>query len=454
MQGHPEEINGDESVSKTFWRFAIPSIAAMVISGIYQVIDGIFVGIYIGFEGLAGINMAWPILGSIMGIGIMIGMGGGALMSIYRGERQREKVSRTLSSALGLIALFGLMSSFVLALSIDELLQLQGAKGEPLRLASEYLNIFIYAAVFTIASGALPMLVRNDNSPKVATALTIIGAVTNILLDYLLIGVFDMALKGAAIATVISQALILLLALGYFLSSMSTIKLTVYSIRIELLMKITSLGASSLFMFMYFSFITALHNKLFMLHGSAVHVGAFAIVGYMATIYYLFAEGLASGMQPPVSYFFGAKKYSKVEQTVKLAFKVIVVSGIGAVIILNAFPAQIIQVFAQGDNTLLEAAVQGVRLHLFALYLDGFIFLASVYFMAVGKGMYALLVSVGNILIQVPFLYLLPQWLSVEGVWLSVPLSNITLILVIAPLLCRDVIKMRKRSANSELILA
>ncbi|EAS45259.1 MATE family efflux transporter [Photobacterium profundum] len=439
MQDNTITIDSNESIARTFWRYAIPSIAAMVVNGLYQVIDGIFVGHYVGYEGLAGINIAWPIIGIIAGLGIMIGMGAGSLLSIYRGEGNNAKAQQTLSSSLWLIALFGALSMLLIHYFGTTLLTAQGAVGNTLNFSLDYINVFTWGAGFTIAAGALPMLIRNDDSPNFATGLMILGAVMNIILDYLFIGLFDLGLKGAAIATVISQLTVFIIGVGYFFSARSQIKINKLTLNFSIASKAVTLGASSLFMFLYFSFIVALHNKLFMVYGSSIHVGAFAIIGYLGTMYYLIAEGIAGGMQPPVSYYFGSKQIDKIKATVMLALKIILISGVVSVALLNLYPETVISLFSKNDPLLLAETQNGLRLHLFALYLDGFIFLASVYFMAVNQGGKALAISIGNMLIQLPFLYFLPQWLGVDGIWLSVPISNIVLTLIVAPLLWRDI---------------
>lgn len=450
MQDNIITIDSNESIARTFWRYAIPSIAAMVVNGLYQVIDGIFIGHYVGYEGLAGINIAWPIIGILAGLGIMIGMGSGSLLSIYRGEGNHAKAHQTLSSSLWLIALFGALSMFLIHYFGTLLLTAQGAIGNTLNFSLDYINIFTWGAGFTIAAGALPMLIRNDNSPNFATGLMILGAVMNIILDYLFIGLFDLSLKGAAIATVISQLTVFIIGVGYFFSARSQVQIKNLTFNLTIASKAVTLGASSLFMFLYFSFIAALHNKLFMEYGSSVHVGAFAIVGLLATMYYLIAEGIAGGMQPPVSYYFGSKQIDKIKATVMLAFKIILISGVVSVVLLNIYPETAISLFSKNDPLLLAETQNGLRLHLFALFLDGFIFLASVYFMAVDQGGKALAISIGNMLIQLPFLYFLPQWLGVDGIWLSVPISNIVLTLIVAPLLWRDI--QRSSQKHSELI--
>ncbi len=429
------------TVSQHFWKYAIPSIAAMLVSGLYQIIDGIFVGHYVGFEGLAGINMAWPVICCIAGVGMMIGMGGGSLLSISRGENKPEDGQRVLNNAIALIVLLSIAAAVFIQLWGESLLLLQSASGANYTMAMDYIEVFAYGAFFTAAATALPLLVRNDENPGLATKLLIVGATLNIALDYLLIAVYPLGLKGAAIATLVSQAVVVVLGFSYFFSSKANTKakLNLSSICFSQMKHIIVLGSSSLFMFLYFSFIIALHNYLFMKFGSAVHVAAFAIVGYVATTFFLLAEGIASGMQPPVSYYYGAKEVNNIKATVKLAVKVIMVLAVSTVTFINVFPEFVIGFFSSQDQALMAETLIGMRLHLFALVLDGLIFIATMYFMAVNQGGRSLTISLGNMLIQIPFLLMLPSLLGVNGIWLSVPLSNIALCIILSPLIFSEI---------------
>ena len=199
-----------------------------------------------------------------------------------------------------------------------------------------------------------------------------------------------------------------------------------------------SLGSSVLIMYLYASFVVALHNYQFMQYGTELTVSAFAIVGYMMTLYYLVAEGIAEGMQPPVSYYYGAKQPQNISKTTFLAIKVTIIAGISWFALLYSFPHTLIGLFNSGYAALTSEAVSGIQLHLFAMFLDGLIVLATVYFMSVDKAGKALTISISNMLVQLPFLYFLPQWLGVNGVWLSMPLSTILLSIIVLPMVWHD----------------
>jgi putative MATE family efflux protein len=446
----PSQNPMSTSINRTFWRYAIPSVAAMLVNGVYQIVDGIFIGQYVGYQGLAGINMAWPIIYVFAGIGLMIGMGSGSLLSVSRGENTHKhdseeansaKINRTLASALILILAFGLLGTIALSFSVDSLLQLQGGTGQTLIMAQQYTTPFIWSLLFTILASALPILIRNDESPNIATGLMVMGACLNIVLDYLLIVQFDLALHGAAIATISAQAAVSIGGIIYFLSSKTSVKFVAskFTFNAKLARQILILGVSSFVMYLYTSFVFALHNRLFMEYGSSLTVGAFAIVGYLMVLYYFVAEGLGEGMQPPVSFFFGAREPKNIKRMVILAAKVSISAGLLWVLILNLFPNAIIGLFNSDDNALLQETISGIQMHLFSMFLDGFVVLAIMYFMAVNEGTKALWISVSNMLIQLPFLYVLPKLLGVNGVWLAMPISNVVIFAIVAPMVWRHI---------------
>ncbi|MEZ9823133.1 MATE family efflux transporter [Shewanella sp. 10N.286.45.A1] len=440
----------DQSIKKTFWRYTLPAIAAMLVNGLYLIVDGIFIGHYIGFEGLAAINMAWPVLYFVVGFGIMVGMGSGSLLSIQRGKGDLTTAPTILTTSMIVMLLLSAVSTFIILFYSSQLLQAQGAIGATLQMGQDYIAVYAWATIATVLSAALPFIIRNDENPNLATILMALGAVINIVLDYLFIGVWDMGLTGAAVATITAQITICLIGLGYFLSGYSNIKwptkFTLFNLSFSRQMLL--LGSSSLFMYLYTSFVFALHNRLFMDYGSSITVGAFAIVGYLMVLYYFVAEGVAEGLQPPVSYYYGAEQHENISKMLKLSVKVTFIAGISWTLLLNLLPELMVGLFNNEDPILISTAVDGIRMHLFAMPLDGFIALASVYFMATNQGKKALIVACSNMLIQLPFLYVLPKIIGVDGVWLAMPLSNITLCLVVMPMVYFD-IKQRQIKGNS-----
>ncbi|MEZ8556567.1 MATE family efflux transporter [Vibrio cyclitrophicus] len=432
------------SISRQFWLYTIPTVAAMLVNGLYQVVDGIFIGRYVGADGLAGINVAWPVIGSILGIGMLVGVGTGALVSIHQGEKDTQGAKQILATGLTLLLAITPIVSAVLFLFADNFLFWQGAEGRVYELGLQYLHILIGASVFTLGSIAMPFLLRNDDSPNLATILMIVGAVINIVLDYLFIALYGWELMGAALATAIAQFVVTALGLAYFFSHRANLRLRWNELRLKLdvIPQIFSIGTSSFFMYAYGSMMVALHNALFSQYGDQLMIGAYAILGYIVTVYYLTAEGIANGMQPLVSYNHGARNQANIRKLLKIAMMSSVLIGVAFVLLLNAFPREFVSVFNSDEPQLVEYTVLGIRLHMFALALDGFLVVAGAYYQAVNKGSKAMFVTIGNMLIQLPFLYIMPKLYGVPGIWITYPLSNIALSVVVMIMLYKDVKKL------------
>ena len=319
------------SIYRQFLRYAIPTVAAMLVNGLYQVVDGIFIGHYVGAEGLAGINVAWPVIGTILGMGMLVGVGTGALASIKQGEKDLHSAKRILATGLLTLVMLAPIVATILWFFADDFLRWQGAQGRTFELGMQYLQILIIGCVFTLGSIAMPFLLRNDDSPNLATLLMVVGALCNIVLDYVLIAWLQWELTGAAIATAISQLIVTSLGFSYFFSKRAKLRLTRACLSMEwrYLPKIFAIGVSSFFMYAYGSTMVALHNSLIIQYGNAVMVGAYAILGYIVTVYYLTVEGIANGMQPLASFNHGARQYDNIRRLLKVAMSIAVLGGGG-----------------------------------------------------------------------------------------------------------------------------
>ncbi|MBY7791504.1 MATE family efflux transporter [Vibrio fluvialis] len=436
------------SIYRQFLRYAIPTVAAMLVNGLYQVVDGIFIGHYVGAEGLAGINVAWPVIGTILGMGMLVGVGTGALASIKQGEKDLHSAKRILATGLLTLVMLAPIVATILWFFADDFLRWQGAQGRTFELGIQYLQILIIGCVFTLGSIAMPFLLRNDDSPNLATLLMVVGALCNIVLDYVLIARLQWELTGAAIATAISQLIVTGLGFSYFFSKRAKLRLTRACLSMEwrYLPKIFAIGVSSFFMYAYGSTMVALHNSLIIQYGNAVMVGAYAILGYIVTVYYLTVEGIANGMQPLASFNHGARQYGNIRRLLKVAMSIAVLGGVVFVLMINLFPEQVIGIFNSNDPRLMEGAVFALKLHMFALFLDGFLVVSAAYYQATNHGGKAMFVTVGNMMVQLPFLYILPKLYGITGVWIAFPLSNIALSCVVGVMLWRDVSRLGKTS--------
>ncbi|MGY0216824.1 MATE family efflux transporter [Endozoicomonadaceae bacterium StTr2] len=435
-----ENLADPDRIRHTFWRYTLPAILGMLVSSIYSTADGIFLGQAVGAEGLAAINMVWPVFSLFIGLGLMCGLGAGTLASIARGQSKPEQARQILGNTIPLLMLLSLVSGILLFAFRAPLMSWLGASGNVLSMADDYLLYISLAAPVGLFGAAVPLLVRNDQNPRLATIIMIAGAVINIVFDYLFIMVLDMQVAGTAIATIIAEGIVMLWGLGYFFSRAANMQLDLSSMKLQFRLSINTLatGASGFFMFMYFGFIMAVHNLVFMKYSGMVAVGAYAIVGYIQAIYYMVAEGVSTGIQPLLSYNKGAGNHNNVRKVFAMAMQVVMVSGLVTILLVNVYPEQITAIFNNSDHELSAHTVTGLRLHLAAIFLDGFIFVSAAYFQALARSSLATTITIANMLVQIPLVLLLPIWFGVTGIWIAVPVSNIFLSIIVLALLIAD----------------
>jgi Na+-driven multidrug efflux pump len=192
-------------------------------------------------------------------------------------------------------------------------------------------------------------------------------------------------------------------------------------------------------MYLYWGLMVAFHNSQFSQYGGTAVLAAYAILGYVVTFYYLTVEGIANGMQPLASYNFGAKQFGNIRKLLMIAMFLSVILGIIVIALLHLFPGEIVNIFNRDGDQVRGYVLQGISLHLFALFLDGFLVVCAAYYQSINSGKKAMFITLGNIIIQPPFLFLLPKWFGLTGVWLAFPLSNITIALFVGWMLFKDV---------------
>lgn len=448
MSAFAENVSMDEPVRRLFWKYVLPTLAAVIINGLYVMVDGVFIGRYIGAGGLAAINLCWPLYGVILGLGGMIGTAGAALASIEKGKGDFAKARAYVGNSICLLGVAGVLNyllvHYLMLPSFN--LQIQDAS-DVIALGTDYASVLQVAGVFSVAATAFPLLIRNDDHPKLATKLMLAGAFANIVGDYLFVARFGWDMTGAAVATVGAQGVISVISLVHFFSSKANLRLRFSDLRpsVKASFKTLVLGFSSFFMYVYFSFLAALYNYMFDKYGGAVSVAAYSLVGYYAGLYYMFSEGLAAGIQPIISYNYGAGRYYNVRRVLKKAVKVVAVSAVVFLGVIYAFPEWCIRLVNNDDAELFKASMTGLRLHMATCYLEAFILVGTVYFQSVDNARTATAVSAVNLFIQVPFVILLPLTWGVEGIWLAYPVANVPLALFVFFAMIRDLRHKTKR---------
>ncbi|MGL6415241.1 MATE family efflux transporter [Aeromonas veronii] len=423
---------GTAPLSRLFWRYVTPTVAAMLITGIYVTIDGIFVGHVLGQDGMAGLMLAYPICAVLYAVGALIGMGASSLVSFYLGQGNPAKARHIVGNALVIVLLASALLSFIGIRYGEPMLAWMGAEGDIFTAGLSYLQAYAWLGVFAVLSMAFSSLLRNDGRPGFVTLIMVVGGLLNVLLDYLLMVVFPFGLAGVATATMLSQAVTGLACLWHFFTPRSQLRISWDTLRpdLRLMGETVRLGVSSFLMYLYLSVVLALHNKALLAVGTSLHVAAYGVISYTEAFFYLVFEGIAMGIQPIASFNAGAGHWRRVLRIRNLALGVTLGIALCAMIPLYLWPEAAVYLFAGDNVTLLPVASLGIWLYFWGLPMEGLLLVGATYFQAINRARIASLLTGGKLVLIGGFLWGFSTLWGVPGVWLALPTCSSLLVLV------------------------
>ncbi|WP_429039043.1 MATE family efflux transporter [Aeromonas veronii] len=423
---------GTAPLSRLFWRYVTPTVAAMLITGIYVTIDGIFVGHVLGQDGMAGLMLAYPICAVLYAVGALIGMGASSLVSFYLGQGNPAKARHIVGNALVMVLLASALLSFIGIRYGEPMLAWMGAEGEIFTAGLSYLQAYAWLGVFAVLSMAFSSLLRNDGRPGFVTLIMVVGGLLNVLLDYLLMVVFPFGLAGVATATMLSLAVTGLACLWHFFTSRSQLRISWDTLRpdLRLMGETVRLGVSSFLMYLYLSVVLALHNKALLAVGTSLHVAAYGVISYTEAFFYLVFEGIAMGIQPIASFNAGAGHWRRVLRIRNLALGVTLGIALCAMFPLYLWPEAAVYLFAGDNATLLPVASLGIWLYFWGLPMEGLLLVGATYFQAINRARIASLLTGGKLVLIGGFLWGFSTLWGVPGVWLALPTCSSLLVLV------------------------
>ncbi len=423
---------GTAPLSRLFWRYVTPTVAAMLITGIYVTIDGIFVGHVLGQDGMAGLMLAYPICAVLYAVGALIGMGASSLVSFYLGQGNPAKARHIVGNALVMVLLTSLLLSVIGIRYGEPMLAWMGAEGEIFTAGLAYLQAYAWLGVFAVLSMAFSSLLRNDGRPGFVTLIMVVGGLLNVLLDYLLMVVFPFGLAGVATATMLSQAVTGLACLWHFFTPRSQLRISWDTLRpdLRLMGETVRLGISSFLMYLYLSVVLALHNKALLAVGTSLHVAAYGVISYTEAFFYLVFEGIAMGIQPIASFNAGAGHWRRVLRIRNLALGVTLGIALCAMFPLYLWPEAAVYLFAGDNATLLLVACLGIWLYFWGLPMEGLLLVGATYFQAINRARIASLLTGGKLVLIGGFLWGFSTLWGVPGVWLALPTCSSLLVLV------------------------
>lgn len=412
--------------------FAIPSVLAMLVSSLYNIVDQIFIGNGVGYLGNAATNVAFPLSTICLSIALLIGVGGAARFNLSLGRGDRDQAQRTVGAAFSMMVVLGLAYMGIVELFLPELLRLFGATAEVMPYAIEYTRITAVGMPLLIITNAMSNLARADGSPRYSMTCMLLGAVINTILDPIFIFVCRWGVAGAAWATVIGQAASFLMAVNY-LRLFCNIRLTLPDFRPSLRewKRIASLGLSNSCNQLAITFVQiVLNNSLtyygaLSVYGSEIPLAASGIVIKVNAILTGIIVGISQGTQPIISFNYGAGQYDRVRGAYALAVKIsLAISAVGFVA-FEFFPRQIVALFGTGDPLYFEFAVLFMRCYLFLVVVNCVQLLSSNFFAAIGKPIRGVLLSLTRqVFFLVPLLLILPHFFGLTGILFTAPIAD------------------------------
>ena len=437
---------GQERIGVLLRRFSLPAIAGMVVNALYNVIDSIFVGQGVGEVGLAAVTVAFPLMILLMGVGMMVSIGAATLVSIHLGGQNRDEAELILGNAVTVIIILSLLSASAVLWRLEDLLVLFGATPEVLPYAVDFTFIIFAGSLFMHLCFGLNGIIRAQGDPRTALTTMLIGAVINTILNPFFIFYLQWGIKGSALATVISQGVGSLWVLIYFVRGTGALRLRRrhLAIRGATAAAIVKLGLAPFLMQIGGSLVMVSFNHALFQHGGNLAIAAFGIINRVQMLILMPVIGISQGAQPIIGYNFGAGRYDRVLQTVKLAaVAATILCGVGfAAVILGS--EAIIHLFNSNPD-LVAMGSTGLALFLAMLPVNGLQLVGANYFQAVGKVGYAVFfIFLRQILILVPMIYLLPRFFGLQGIWLAGPVADAVAVLVTGFFLLREASRLQR----------
>jgi putative MATE family efflux protein len=415
------------SIGRLLAQYSIPAIIASTTASLYNIIDRIFVGHGVGPMAIAGLALTLPLMNMASAFGALVGVGGGALISIRLGERKPAEAAEILGNTLFLNLAFGIGYSIACLAMLKPLLLLIGASPETLPYAWQFMRIILIGNVFTHLYLGLNNATRASGYPRGAMANTMLTVAVNCVLCFLFIFVFHWGIRGAAFATVLAQTSGAVFAFPHFLRKKSAVRFYRHCLRpkLTIIRGIVSIGMSNFAMMLCASMTAALFNVRMYRYGGDYAIGAFGIVNTLAMFFVMVSMGVNQGMQPIAGYNFGARQLHRVKAVFRSAIIGTTCGLIGGFLLAEIFPRAVAAAFTR-DAQLIAQTVVGMRLFVIMYPLNGFQMTTSTFFQAIGKARISLLLALSRqVLFLVPALIILPLVWGLTGAWLAGPAADL-----------------------------
>lgn len=425
---------GTESIGKLLLKFSVPAMIGMIVNALYNVVDRVYIGKIpvTGAYDIAGVGLIMPIMTISFAFSLMVGMGGSTLISLNLGQKKIEKAEKYLGTELLYGAVLGVVLTVATLIFKSNIVNFLGTSKEIVDPASKYLEMIALGFPFLILGYTANTAIRSDGNPKVAMGTLLIGAVLNIILDPIFIFGMNMGVKGAGLATTISQFASMLWAVTYFISSKSTMKLRKKNLKLDLslIKKITKLGTAPFALQVGSGMVIFTLNSVLEKVSGSYAVAAMTIVQGISMFFVMPIFGINQGLLPIAGYNYGAKLYSRVHQVLLKAIKAATVISTIGFLSIQFFSRYFIYIFTQNAETV-KIATNGLRIYSLMMPFIGFQIVSSIYFQAIGKPKTTMFLSLSRqVIFLIPLVLLLSKIFGERGVWSAAPIADFLAFLI------------------------
>lgn len=452
METNKSNPLGELPISVLLRRFAIPSIIAMLVGALYNIVDQFFIGRSIGELGNAATNVSFPLSTSCIAIALLLGLGGAAAFNLTMGEGDKEKATHYIGNASVLLVTCGIVLCLVVQLFLTPMLKFFGSPDNVLDYARTYTRITSIGFPFLIFATGSGHLIRADGSPKYAMLCNLSGAIINTILDPIFIFGFDMGMAGAALATIMGQVFSAFLAYRY-ISHCKTVTLKRHHLlpQWQYTERIMALGAAAFFNQLAMMIVQIVMNKsltyygALSIYGEAIPLACAGIITKVNQVFFSVVIGLSQSLQPIASYNYGAKKLGRVKGAYVLAMRYGMIISIVAFLLFQLMPKQIIGLFGSGSDQYYQFAIQYFRIYLFFTFINCIQPITSTFFTAIGKPKKGTFLSLTRqILFLLPLLIIFPIFMGIDGIMYAGPIADFIAAVVSIAMIYGEIRKMEE----------
>ena len=423
---------GTKPVGKLLAQYALPAIIAMTAASLYNIIDRVFIGQVVGPMAISGLAITFPFMILAAAFGAAVGVGAATTISVKLGQKDYESAENTLGNTITLNLIIGLAFGGICLLFLDPILRFFGASDTTLPYARDFMQIILAGNVFSHMYFGMNAVLRAASKPRMAMFATIFTVAMNILLDAVFILWWHWGIKGAAFATVISQVLALCWQMKLFSNKNELLHLKrgIYKLKANLVRNIISIGISPFLMNACACVIVIFINNQLVRFGGDMAVGAYGIANSIAMIFVMFVIGLNQGMQPIAGYNYGAQQYDRMMRVVKLSIITAVCIMLTGWSLAMFAPYYCARMFTK-DPELIKGSIKAIQIIMMMYPFIGCQMVITNFFQCIGKVKISIFLSLSRqLLFLLPLLILLPNFYGINGVWVSMPTSDLISVIV------------------------